>query len=32
MNATPIARRVRRIALAVGFTLSATAAVAAPSR
>ncbi|CAB3975343.1 ABC transporter substrate-binding protein [Burkholderia cenocepacia] len=30
MNATPIARRVRRIALAVGFTLSATAAVAAP--
>ncbi|KVL04484.1 ABC transporter substrate-binding protein [Burkholderia cepacia] len=30
MNATPIARRVRRIALALGFTLSATAAVAAP--
>ncbi|WP_371142101.1 extracellular solute-binding protein [Burkholderia cepacia] len=30
MNATTIARRVRRIALAVGFTLSATAAVAAP--
>ncbi|HGL6720330.1 extracellular solute-binding protein [Burkholderia contaminans] len=30
MNATPIARRVRRIALALGFTLSAAAAVAAP--
>ncbi|UQO35789.1 extracellular solute-binding protein [Burkholderia cepacia] len=30
MNATTIARRVRRIALAVGFTLSASAAVAAP--
>ncbi|WP_334046078.1 ABC transporter substrate-binding protein [Burkholderia cepacia] len=30
MNATTIARRVRRIALAVGFTLSAAAAVAAP--
>lgn len=30
MNTTPIARRVRRIALALGFTLSATAAVAAP--
>ncbi|KVL59119.1 ABC transporter substrate-binding protein [Burkholderia cepacia] len=30
MNATPIARRVRRIALALGFTLSATSAVAAP--
>ncbi|MEB2604930.1 extracellular solute-binding protein [Burkholderia cenocepacia] len=30
MNTTPIARRVRRIALAMGFTLSATAAVAAP--
>ncbi|VWC62843.1 ABC transporter substrate-binding protein [Burkholderia lata] len=30
MNATKIARRVRRIALALGFTLSATAAVAAP--
>ncbi|MBN3835604.1 extracellular solute-binding protein [Burkholderia sp. Ac-20344] len=30
MNATTIARRVRRIALALGFTLSAAAAVAAP--
>ncbi|MBJ9752409.1 extracellular solute-binding protein [Burkholderia cepacia] len=30
MNATTIARRVRRIALAVGFALSASAAVAAP--
>ncbi|VWB63039.1 ABC transporter substrate-binding protein [Burkholderia lata] len=30
MNATTIARRVRRIALALGFTLSASAAVAAP--
>ncbi|MEY1593305.1 extracellular solute-binding protein [Burkholderia sp. Bmkn7] len=30
MNATTIARRVRRIALAVSFTLSASAAVAAP--
>ncbi|KVS65315.1 extracellular solute-binding protein [Burkholderia cepacia] len=30
MNATTIARRVRRIALAVGVTLSASAAVAAP--
>ncbi|WP_175955304.1 extracellular solute-binding protein [Burkholderia sp. BCC0405] len=30
MNATPIARRVRRIALALGFTLSAAVAVAAP--
>ncbi|HHX4055267.1 extracellular solute-binding protein [Burkholderia contaminans] len=30
MNATPIARRVRRIALVLGFTLSAAAAVAAP--
>ncbi|MBR7993597.1 extracellular solute-binding protein [Burkholderia cenocepacia] len=30
MNTTPIARRVRRIALALGFTLSAAAAVAAP--
>ncbi|WP_318833599.1 extracellular solute-binding protein [Burkholderia cepacia] len=30
MNATTIARRVRRIALAVGFTLSASAAVSAP--
>ncbi|MCA8378883.1 extracellular solute-binding protein [Burkholderia cenocepacia] len=30
MNTIPIARRVRRIALALGFTLSATAAVAAP--
>ncbi|MDN7899507.1 extracellular solute-binding protein [Burkholderia cepacia] len=30
MNATTIARRVRRIALAVGFTLSASVAVAAP--
>ncbi|MCA7923622.1 extracellular solute-binding protein [Burkholderia cenocepacia] len=30
MNTTPIARRVRRIALALGFTLSAVAAVAAP--
>ncbi|KVQ34976.1 ABC transporter substrate-binding protein [Burkholderia cepacia] len=30
MNATTIARRVRRIALAVGLTLSASAAVAAP--
>ncbi|WP_431227040.1 ABC transporter substrate-binding protein [Burkholderia contaminans] len=30
MNATPIARRVRRIALALGFALSATAAIAAP--
>ncbi|KVV57310.1 ABC transporter substrate-binding protein [Burkholderia cepacia] len=30
MNATTIARRVRRIALAVGFTLLASAAVAAP--
>ncbi|WP_318826843.1 extracellular solute-binding protein [Burkholderia cepacia] len=30
MNATTIARRVRRIALAVGFTLSASAAVATP--
>lgn len=30
MNATKIARRVRRIALALGFTLSAAAAVAAP--
>ncbi|AQQ32465.1 ABC transporter substrate-binding protein [Burkholderia cenocepacia] len=30
MNTTPIARRVRRIALAMGFTLSAAAAVAAP--
>ncbi|MBY4726295.1 MULTISPECIES: ABC transporter substrate-binding protein [Burkholderia] len=30
MNATPIARRVRRIALALGLALSATAAVAAP--
>ncbi|MBY4800809.1 ABC transporter substrate-binding protein [Burkholderia cepacia] len=30
MNATTIARRVRRIALAMGFTLSASAAVAAP--
>lgn len=29
MNATPIARRVRRIALALGFALSATAAIAA---
>ncbi|RQU34755.1 extracellular solute-binding protein [Burkholderia cenocepacia] len=30
MNTTPIARRVRRIALALGFTLSAAGAVAAP--
>ncbi|MET1533718.1 ABC transporter substrate-binding protein [Burkholderia sola] len=30
MNTTPIARRVRRIALALGFTLWAGAAVAAP--
>ncbi|VWB73043.1 ABC transporter substrate-binding protein [Burkholderia lata] len=30
MNATPIARRVRRIALALGFTLSAATAIAAP--
>ncbi|KVX18840.1 ABC transporter substrate-binding protein [Burkholderia ubonensis] len=30
MNSSRIARRVRRIALALGFTLSATAAVAAP--
>lgn len=30
MNAIPIARRVRRLALALGFTLSAAAAVAAP--
>lgn len=30
MNATPIARRVRRIALALGFALSTAAAVAAP--
>ncbi|HGF4019319.1 TPA: ABC transporter substrate-binding protein, partial [Burkholderia cenocepacia] len=30
MNTTPITRRVRRIALALGFTLSAAAAVAAP--
>ncbi len=30
MNTTPIARRVRRIALALGFTLSAAAAAAAP--
>ncbi|MBR8318847.1 MULTISPECIES: ABC transporter substrate-binding protein [Burkholderia cepacia complex] len=30
MNTIPIARRVRRIALALGFTLSAAAAVAAP--
>ncbi|WP_269505256.1 extracellular solute-binding protein [Burkholderia sp. IMCC1007] len=30
MNATPIARRVRRIALALSFTLSSAAAVAAP--
>jgi len=30
MNATTIARRVRRITLALGFTLSAAAAVAAP--
>ncbi|KVN63120.1 extracellular solute-binding protein [Burkholderia sp. BCCIQ04A] len=30
MNTTPIARRVRRIALALGFALSAAAAVAAP--
>ncbi|NTZ09001.1 ABC transporter substrate-binding protein [Burkholderia metallica] len=30
MNTTPIARRVRRIALALGFTLSAAVAVAAP--
>ncbi|HIE4195012.1 MULTISPECIES: ABC transporter substrate-binding protein [Burkholderia] len=30
MNTTPIARRVRRITLALGFTLSAAAAVAAP--
>ncbi|WGY66919.1 extracellular solute-binding protein [Burkholderia cepacia] len=30
MNTTTIARRVRRIALALGFTLSAAAAVAAP--
>ncbi len=30
MNATTIARRVRRIALVLGFTLSAAAAVAAP--
>ncbi|MBN3825678.1 extracellular solute-binding protein [Burkholderia sp. Ac-20384] len=30
MNATPIARRVRRIALALGFTLSAATTVAAP--
>ncbi|MEK6355001.1 MAG: extracellular solute-binding protein [Burkholderia cenocepacia] len=30
MNTTPIARRVRRIALAMGFTLSAASAVAAP--
>ncbi|WP_175830943.1 ABC transporter substrate-binding protein [Burkholderia cenocepacia] len=30
MNTTPIARRVRRIALALGFTLSAAAAIAAP--
>ncbi|OXI34711.1 ABC transporter substrate-binding protein [Burkholderia sp. AU16741] len=30
MNNTPIARRVRRIALALGFTLSAASAVAAP--
>ncbi|WP_193098374.1 ABC transporter substrate-binding protein [Burkholderia sp. Z1] len=30
MNTTTIARRVRRIALALGVTLSATAAVAAP--
>ncbi|MDR8026857.1 extracellular solute-binding protein [Burkholderia cenocepacia] len=30
MNTTPIARRVRRIALALGFTLSAAAAMAAP--
>lgn len=30
MNTTPIARRVRRIALVLGFALSAAAAVAAP--
>ncbi|WP_175881452.1 extracellular solute-binding protein [Burkholderia sp. BCC0044] len=30
MNTTPIARRVRRIALALGFALSAASAVAAP--
>ncbi|HEF5870739.1 TPA: extracellular solute-binding protein [Burkholderia cenocepacia] len=30
MNTTPIARRVRRVALALGFALSAAAAVAAP--
>ncbi|MBR8398448.1 extracellular solute-binding protein [Burkholderia cenocepacia] len=30
MNTTPIARRVRRIVLAMGFTLSAASAVAAP--
>ncbi|HDR9807192.1 TPA: extracellular solute-binding protein [Burkholderia cenocepacia] len=30
MNTIPIARRVRRIALALGFTLSAASAVAAP--
>ncbi|MCA7969450.1 extracellular solute-binding protein [Burkholderia sp. AU39826] len=30
MNTTPIARRVRRIAFALGFALSAAAAVAAP--
>ncbi|RQP29420.1 ABC transporter substrate-binding protein [Burkholderia ubonensis] len=30
MNSSRIARRVRRIALALGFTLSATAAIAAP--
>ncbi|KVD50894.1 ABC transporter substrate-binding protein [Burkholderia sp. ABCPW 11] len=30
MNTTPIARRVRRIALALGFALSAAAGVAAP--
>ena len=30
MNTTPIARRVRRIALALGFALSAAGAVAAP--
>ncbi|WP_176048013.1 extracellular solute-binding protein [Burkholderia sp. BCC1644] len=30
MNTTTIARRVRRVALALGFTLSAAAAVAAP--
>ncbi|SDR20581.1 putative spermidine/putrescine transport system substrate-binding protein [Burkholderia orbicola] len=30
MNTIPIARRVRRIALAMGFTLSAASAVAAP--